>query len=104
MDFDLPDDHELIRRTVRDFAEQEVAPVAEELDRTKSFPYAIVKQLGELGLSIPETASVARSLGMVDAMNLDGGGSTAMVVDGALISHPSDAAGERAVGDAIVIR
>jgi hypothetical protein len=62
------------------------------------------RQLGELGLSIPETASVARSLGMVDAMNLDGGGSTAMVVDGALISHPSDAAGERAVGDAIVIR
>ena len=50
MDFDLPDDHELIRRTVRDFAEEEVAPVAEELDRTKAFPYAIVKQLGELGL------------------------------------------------------
>ena len=50
MDFDLPDDHELIRRTVRDFAEREVAPVAEELDRTKAFPYAIVKQLGELGL------------------------------------------------------
>ena len=50
MNFDLPDDHELIRRTVRDFAEQEVAPVAEELDRTKAFPYAIVKQLGDLGL------------------------------------------------------
>ncbi len=50
MDFDLSDDHELIRRTVRDFAEGEVAPVAEELDRTKAFPYAIVRQLGELGL------------------------------------------------------
>jgi alkylation response protein AidB-like acyl-CoA dehydrogenase len=50
MDFDLPDDHELIRRTVRDFAEGEVAPVAEELDRTKSFPYEIVRQLGALGL------------------------------------------------------
>src|ERR1700704_4897989 len=50
MDFDLSPDHELIRRTVRDFAEGEVAPVAEELDRTKAFPYAIVKQLGELGL------------------------------------------------------
>jgi short/branched chain acyl-CoA dehydrogenase len=50
MNFDLPEDHELIRRTVRDFAEQEVAPVAEELDRTKSFPYAIVAKLGELGL------------------------------------------------------
>src|SRR3978361_1768800 len=50
MDFDLSPDHELIRRTVRDFAEGEIAPVAEELDRTKAFPYAIVKQLGELGL------------------------------------------------------
>src|SRR3954464_11254716 len=50
MDFDLSPDHELIRRTVRAFAEGEVAPVAEELDRTKSFPYAIVRQLGDLGL------------------------------------------------------
>src|SRR5436190_24398753 len=50
MDFELSDDHRLIQRTVRDFAEQEVAPVAEELDRTKSFPYEIVRQLGELGL------------------------------------------------------
>ena len=50
MDFDLSDDHELIRRTVRDFARAEVAPVAEELDRTKSFPYEIVRRLGELGL------------------------------------------------------
>src|SRR3954470_22973443 len=50
MDFDLPDDHELIRRTVRDFAQSEVAPVAEALDRTKSFPYQIVRKLGDLGL------------------------------------------------------
>jgi len=50
MDFDLSADHELIRRTVREFAEAEVAPVAEELDRTKSFPYEIVKRLGELNL------------------------------------------------------
>ncbi|HLM87305.1 MAG TPA: acyl-CoA dehydrogenase family protein [Solirubrobacteraceae bacterium] len=50
MDFDLSPDHELIRRTVREFAEGEVAPVAEELDRTKSFPYEIVAQLGELNL------------------------------------------------------
>jgi hypothetical protein len=62
------------------------------------------RQLGELGLSIPETAAVARSLGMIEAINLDGGGSTAMVIHGSLISHPSDASGERAVGDAIVIR
>lgn len=50
MDFDLSDDHRLIQRTVRDFAEQEVRPVAEELDREKRFPYEIVRKLGELGL------------------------------------------------------
>jgi short-chain 2-methylacyl-CoA dehydrogenase len=57
MNFDLSDDHQLIQRTVRDFARGEVAPVAEELDRTKSFPYDIVKQLGDLnlmGIPFPE--------------------------------------------------
>ncbi len=49
MDFGLSDDHKLLRQTVRDFAEREIAPVAEELDRTKAFPYEIVKQIGELG-------------------------------------------------------
>jgi short-chain 2-methylacyl-CoA dehydrogenase len=50
MDFDLGDEHRLIQRTVREFAIQEVAPVAEELDREKRFPYEIVAKLGELGL------------------------------------------------------
>ncbi|MBS1843672.1 MAG: acyl-CoA dehydrogenase family protein [Actinobacteria bacterium] len=50
MNFDLSDEQRLIRDTVRDFARAEVAPVAEELDRTKSFPYEIVAKLGGLGL------------------------------------------------------
>jgi short-chain 2-methylacyl-CoA dehydrogenase len=50
MDFGLTDEQRLLRDTVRDFARQEVAPVAEELDRTKAFPYEIVGKLGELGL------------------------------------------------------
>ncbi len=50
MDFDLTDEHRLIQQTVRDFAQQQVAPVAEELDREKRFPYELVRQLGELGL------------------------------------------------------
>ena len=50
MDFELSDEQRLLRDTVRDFARQEVAPVAEELDRTKSFPYELVAKLGELGL------------------------------------------------------
>jgi short-chain 2-methylacyl-CoA dehydrogenase len=54
MHFDLPDDHRLLQQTVRDFALQEVAPVAEELDREKRFPYEIVAQMGELGwMGIP---------------------------------------------------
>ena len=50
MDFNLGDEHRLIQRTVRDFATQEVAPVAEELDREKRFPYEIVAKLGEVNL------------------------------------------------------
>jgi len=54
VDFDLSDDHRLIRSTVREFAEGEVAPVAEELDRDKRFPYEIVRRMGELGwMGIP---------------------------------------------------
>ncbi|QER86926.1 phosphodiester glycosidase family protein [Streptomyces tendae] len=56
-----------------------------------------------LGLSITESATVARSLGLRDAVNLDGGGSTTMVAKGQVVNVPSDAAGERPVGDALLI-
>jgi short/branched chain acyl-CoA dehydrogenase len=57
VNFDLGEEHELVRRTVRDFAERRIAPVAEELDREERFPYDIVAELAELGLMgmpIPE--------------------------------------------------
>jgi short-chain 2-methylacyl-CoA dehydrogenase len=50
VDFDLSDEHELLRKTVREFAEERIAPVAEELDREHRFPYDIVAELGKLGL------------------------------------------------------
>ncbi|HZN89523.1 MAG TPA: acyl-CoA dehydrogenase family protein [Thermoleophilaceae bacterium] len=50
MHFELAEEQQAIRALVRDFADAEVRPVAEELDRTKAFPYAIVAKLGELGL------------------------------------------------------
>ncbi|MGW0930205.1 phosphodiester glycosidase family protein [Streptomyces sp. NPDC002644] len=56
-----------------------------------------------LGLSIAESAAVAQALGMRDAVNLDGGGSTTMVTGDRVINTPSDAAGERPVGDAILV-
>jgi short-chain 2-methylacyl-CoA dehydrogenase len=57
VNLDLSEEHELVRHTVREFAEQRVAPVAEELDREHRFPYEIVAELAELGLMgipIPE--------------------------------------------------
>ncbi len=56
-----------------------------------------------VGLSVPEVAAVMRILGARDAINLDGGGSTMMVVDGQPQVVPSDATGERPDGDAIVV-
>jgi short-chain 2-methylacyl-CoA dehydrogenase len=50
MNLDLTDEQRDIQRLVRDFAEGEVKPVAEELDREKRFPYEIVEKLGQLGL------------------------------------------------------
>jgi len=50
VDLDLAPEHELIRQTVREFAQERVAPVAEQLDREGRFPYELVTQMGELGL------------------------------------------------------
>jgi len=50
VNFEPSDEQRLLRETVRAFAREEVAPVAEELDRSKSFPYELVAKLGELGL------------------------------------------------------
>jgi alkylation response protein AidB-like acyl-CoA dehydrogenase len=57
LNFDLDQEHELVRSTVREFAQQRVAPVAEELDREARFPYDLVAGMAELGLmgmTIPE--------------------------------------------------
>jgi short-chain 2-methylacyl-CoA dehydrogenase len=57
VNFDLSEEHELIRRTVREFARDRIAPVAEELDREHRFPYDLVAEMAELGLMgipIPE--------------------------------------------------
>jgi short-chain 2-methylacyl-CoA dehydrogenase len=57
LNFDLDQEHELVRSTVREFAEQRVAPVAEELDRESRFPYDLVGELaalGVMGMTIPE--------------------------------------------------
>ena len=57
MNFELSEEQQLLRRTVRDFALTRVAPVAAELDRESRFPYELVAEMAELGLMgipIPE--------------------------------------------------
>ena len=57
MNFDLTEEQQLVRSTVREFAQQRVAPVAAELDSEARFPYELVGELAELGLmgmTIPE--------------------------------------------------
>src|SRR3981081_686727 len=74
MQFDLSDDHRLLRDTVREFARQEIAPVAEELDRTKAFPYEIVKRLGELdlmGIPFPEDYGGGGGDSLADAIAVE---------------------------------
>jgi butyryl-CoA dehydrogenase len=54
MDFALSPEHEEIRRTVRDFAERRIGPVADEMERKAEFPHEIIREAGRLGfLGIP---------------------------------------------------
>ena len=50
MSFELSEDHEQFRRTVRDFAEKEIAPHAAQWDRDHHFPVDVVQKMGQLGL------------------------------------------------------
>ena len=56
-----------------------------------------------VGMSLPELADLSLEFGAIEAINLDGGGSTTMVVQGKVVNVPSDQTGERPVSDAILI-
>jgi hypothetical protein len=55
------------------------------------------------GMSLTELASLMQSLGVAQGLNLDGGGSTTLVLRGRVVNHPSDSTGERTVGNALLI-
>jgi alkylation response protein AidB-like acyl-CoA dehydrogenase len=63
MDFQLDEEHLLIKRTVREFAEKEIAPRAEEIDVSDKFPADLFRRMAELGI-----------LGIPFAENVGGGG------------------------------
>ncbi|MBA4071975.1 MAG: hypothetical protein C0497_09100 [Gemmatimonas sp.] len=61
------------------------------------------RSAASVGMTLVETADFLRGLGVAHALNLDGGGSTALVVDGRVINTPSDPRGERMVANALLI-
>ncbi len=56
-----------------------------------------------LGMTFAELQRLASRLRLQDALNLDGGGSTTMVIEGEVANHPSDKEGPRAVSDALLV-
>ena len=57
-----------------------------------------------VGMTLEELRRLARRLELVNALNLDGGGSTTMWVQGQVVNSPSDATGPRKVSDALIVR
>jgi hypothetical protein len=55
------------------------------------------------GMTLLELQALARRLGLTNALNLDGGGSTTMWVSGQVVNSPSDAGGPRKVSDALLV-
>ena len=54
-------------------------------------------------MTLPELTTLLEALGVTEALNLDGGGSSVMVVRGTALNRPSDAEGERAVVNALAL-
>ena len=57
-----------------------------------------------VGMTFAELLALCNRLDLANAINLDGGGSTTMVVKGEVVNKPSDAAGPRPISDAILVK
>lgn len=92
----LSQEHEDLRRAVRDFARKEILPVATHFDETGDFPSEIVRKMGEMGLmgiEVPEEYGgagmdcVAYALAMAEIAKADAATSTIMSVNNSLVCH-----------------
>jgi hypothetical protein len=91
---------------LRSFAHNRHPRTAVGVSRDSSTLYVVTvdgRRAQSVGMTLVELAELMRSLGAWDAMNLDGGGSTAMIVGGRLVNVPSDSVGERTVGNVLVV-
>jgi alkylation response protein AidB-like acyl-CoA dehydrogenase len=90
----LTAEHEMIRQTARDFAQNEIAPIAAQHDETGEFPYDTVKKMGKLGLmgiEVPEEYggagldTLAYVLAMEEISKVDAAHGTIMSVNNSLV-------------------
>jgi alkylation response protein AidB-like acyl-CoA dehydrogenase len=92
----LSQEHEEMRRAVRDFARREILPVAAHFDETGDFPSDVVRKMGEMGLmgiEVPEEYGgagmdcIAYALAMAEVAKADAATSTIMSVNNSLVCH-----------------
>ncbi len=65
MDFKLSEQHEMLKKTISDFASKEIAPIAGDIDKSGELPWECVRklaQLGTFGLLVPPPFGFKRSL------------------------------------------
>jgi butyryl-CoA dehydrogenase len=105
MRFDLTEEQQMVQAMARDFAEGEVRPIAEEIDRDSRFPHETVKRMGELGLlgmTIPErwggsgADSVAFALAAIEVARVCASHAIVMIVNNSLYCEPVLAHGTEA--------
>jgi butyryl-CoA dehydrogenase len=95
--YDLTEEQELFRRTVREFAEREIVPIAHELDEKEEYPRATVAKMAELGLMgllVPEeyggsgASTLDYALGIEEISWADASHSVVMSVNNSLVCEP----------------
>jgi hypothetical protein len=95
-----------IEGTVPRFSRARHPRTAVGISRDSATVYLVVvdgRQKASVGMTLEELANAMIALGAFEALNLDGGGSTALVVRDSIVNVPSDPNGERPVGNAIVV-
>ena len=94
--FDLSEEHQMLRDTVRDFARREIAPIAAHFDETGEFPMQTVRKMGEMGLmgiDVPEDYggagmdALAYVLALIEIAKADAAHSTVMSVNCSLVNY-----------------
>ena len=97
MEFELNEEQQMIRETIRDFAETEIKPGARERDEKAEFPKEIIKHLGELGfmgMQVPETYggtgldTVSYAIALEEVARVDASVCVIMSVNNSLFTNP----------------